>query len=113
MSLLTEKTDHTLWITLNRPEASNAFDEQMIEQLVEALYRADQESDIWSVVITGAGKHFCAGGDIKAMAERSGMFAGESNQLRELYKHGIQKIPRGVIASKLYNSNSRRRLNLK
>lgn len=96
MSLLTEKTDHTLWITLNRPEASNAFDEQMIDQLVEALYRADQEPDIWSVVITGAGKHFCAGGDIKAMAERSGMFAGESNQLRELYKHGIQKIPRAM-----------------
>lgn len=91
--LLVEKDHHTLWITLNRPEASNAFSEEMIEDLVKTLYQADEDNDIRSIVITGAGKHFCAGGDVKSMSAKTGMFAGESNELRERYKRGIQKIP--------------------
>lgn len=93
MSVQVELNDHTLWITLNRPEASNAFDDLMIEELVAELYAADRNTDVWSIVITGAGKHFSAGGDIKAMAEKSGMFQGEANELRERYKRGIQQIP--------------------
>ena len=90
--LLTEK-DHTLWITLNRPEASNAYTPQMMEDLVNALYTAEENSKINTIVITGAGKHFCAGGDLKQMSSKIGMFAGESNELRLRYKQGIQKIP--------------------
>ena len=96
MSLLTEFNDHTLWITLNRPESSNAFDDEMIQRLVDELYKADQDSKIWSIVITGAGKHFCAGGDVKAMAEKSGMFEGEPNELRRRYQFGIQQIPKAM-----------------
>ena len=55
---------YSLWITLNRPNASNAFSEKMIEELVRTLYKADQDKDIRSIIITGAGKHFCAGGDL-------------------------------------------------
>ncbi|MAZ48507.1 MAG: 3-hxdroxyacyl-CoA dehydrogenase [Halobacteriovoraceae bacterium] len=93
MSLLTEFSEHTLWITLNRPEASNAFDDEMISRLVEELYQAEQNSEVWTIVITGAGKHFCAGGDVKSMSEKSGMFAGEPNELRRRYQFGIQQIP--------------------
>lgn len=81
------------WITLNRPEASNAYSMEMVESLVKALREADEDSRVRAIVITGAGKNFCAGGDIKAMKDKTGMFAGESNELRERYQAGIQKIP--------------------
>ena len=91
--LLVEKTDFTLWITLNRPDASNAYSIPMVKNLVEVLKHADIDTEIRVIVITGAGKNFCAGGDIKAMKGKSGMFAGESNELREAYQAGIQQIP--------------------
>src|SRR4051812_42624831 len=91
--LLVEQKGASVWITLNRPEASNAYSSAMVEALVEVLKQADLDTSVRVIVITGAGKHFCAGGDIKAMKGKTGMFAGESNQLRETYQSGIQQIP--------------------
>lgn len=91
--LLVEKKDYSLWVTLNRPEASNAYSIEMVKSLVEVLKHADTDTDIRVIVITGAGKNFCAGGDVKAMRSKTGMFAGESNELREAYQVGIQQIP--------------------
>jgi len=88
------KNSHQLWVTLNNPEQMNAISTAMIESLVTVLKHADFDRMIRVIVITGAGKSFCAGGDIKAMEEKSGMFAGESNELRMRYMHGIQQIPR-------------------
>lgn len=93
VDLLVEKKNHTLWVTLNRPDASNAYSIEMVKALVEVLKHADLDTQIRVIVITGAGKNFCAGGDIKAMKGKSGMFAGESNELREAYQSGIQQIP--------------------
>jgi enoyl-CoA hydratase/carnithine racemase len=84
---------NTLWITLNRPQSSNAFTVEMINELVSVLYRADNDNEVRTMVITGEGKNFCAGGDVKDMQTKSGMFAGDSNELRERYKRGIQQIP--------------------
>lgn len=91
--LIVSLYEQTLWLTLNRPHVSNAFSEAMIEELVRNLYQADRDSEVRSIVITGAGKNFCAGGDLKGMQHKSGMFAGEPNELRERYKYGIQQIP--------------------
>jgi 2-(1,2-epoxy-1,2-dihydrophenyl)acetyl-CoA isomerase len=91
--LLVEKKNNSIWITLNRPEASNAYSTNMVKGLVEVLKHADIDNDIRVIIITGAGKNFCAGGDIKAMRGKTGMFAGESNELRESYQSGIQQIP--------------------
>jgi len=93
MEILTETKDHTLLITLNRPEASNAYTSSMISDLVSALREAHLNDEIRSVLITGAGKNFCAGGDVKAMAQKTGMFSGESFELKSLYENGIQQIP--------------------
>jgi 2-(1,2-epoxy-1,2-dihydrophenyl)acetyl-CoA isomerase len=92
-NLLIQKINQSLWITLNRPEASNAYSSEMVSGLVEVLKHADLDHEIRVIIITGAGKSFCAGGDIKAMRGKTGMFAGESNQLREAYQAGIQQIP--------------------
>lgn len=91
--LLVEKKGFSVWITLNRPDASNAYSMEMVNGLVEVLKAADNDNNVRAIVITGAGKHFCAGGDVKAMKNKSGMFAGESNELRETYTKGIQQIP--------------------
>lgn len=90
------KKNHQLWVTLNNPDQMNAITTPMIDSLTEVLRQADFDPEIRVVVITGKGKNFCAGGDIKAMEEKSGMFAGESNELRSRYQHGIQRIPQCI-----------------
>lgn len=81
-------------ITLNRPEARNAYSEAMVTELVGALDRAELDDQVRVVIVTGAGSAFCAGGDLKAMRERSGMFKGDPVELRDKYLRGMQTIPR-------------------
>jgi len=90
---LTIKNTHQLWVTLKNPDQMNAITIPMIDSLTSVLNHADFDPQIRVVVLTGSGKSFCAGGDIKSMEEKSGMFAGESNELRSRYQHGIQRIP--------------------
>lgn len=90
------KNKHQLWITLSNEAQMNAITTDMIESLTTVLFHADFDKEIRIVVITGKGKNFCAGGDIKAMEEKSGMFAGESNELRARYQAGIQRIPQAI-----------------
>ncbi|MFT6070368.1 MAG: enoyl-CoA hydratase/carnithine racemase [Bacteriovoracaceae bacterium] len=85
--------DEVLFIYLNRPEAMNAFSDEMINSLVDALERAEKDKSVRLSVISGRGKAFCAGGDLKAMEEKSGMFAGDSAELKKRYEEGIQRIP--------------------
>ena len=56
-------------VTLNRPEAMNALTIQMAEEFVDALIRCGADPDVRAVVVKGAGRGFCAGGDVKAFAE--------------------------------------------
>jgi 2-(1,2-epoxy-1,2-dihydrophenyl)acetyl-CoA isomerase len=87
-------SEHVLWISLNRPDASNAFTLTMIDELLITLEKADVDSNIRCIILTGEGKHFCAGGDIKNMLAKKEMFEGDANELREKYKRGIQRIPK-------------------
>ena len=91
-----KKLTHQLWITLDNETQSNAITIDMIESLKVILPKADFDPEIRVIVITGSGKNFCSGGDIKAMEEQSGMFAGESNELRMRYMYGIQQIPKTI-----------------
>lgn len=59
--------DTAAWITLNRPEVLNAFREETLDELVHAMERTREDPTIASVVITGTGRSFSAGGDFKAM----------------------------------------------
>jgi 2-(1,2-epoxy-1,2-dihydrophenyl)acetyl-CoA isomerase len=62
-----EQTGPVVTITLNRPEAANGMNDTMTRELAEAAQAADTEA-VKVVVLTGAGRFFCAGGDLKAMA---------------------------------------------
>ena len=63
------RAPHVALITLNRPEALNAFDATLRKGLLGVVAKASADSDIRAVVITGAGRGFCAGADIKSIDE--------------------------------------------
>jgi 2-(1,2-epoxy-1,2-dihydrophenyl)acetyl-CoA isomerase len=88
------RQQHQLWITLNNPEKMNAISYEMIDSLITTLKKADFDSQIKVIIIRGESKAFSAGGDVKAMKDQTGMFHGESNELRMRYMHGIQQIPK-------------------
>lgn len=94
--VLTETKDFITTITLNRPDQSNALNKELIHALIEQLKIAEDDKDCRCIVLKGAGKNFCAGGDIDDMINKAGMFAGESNELRNLYAQNIQQIPRQI-----------------
>ena len=83
-----------LLLTLDRPDARNAYSEAMVDSLVRALDDADRDDEVRCVILTGAGAAFSAGGDLKRMLQQEGMFAGGPVDLRRRYVDGIQRIPR-------------------
>jgi enoyl-CoA hydratase/carnithine racemase len=71
--LLYEKTDHIATITLNRPERLNAISFKMLEMLTQRLTEADADEAVRVIVLTGAGRGFCSGLDLKDAAEGKGI----------------------------------------
>jgi enoyl-CoA hydratase/carnithine racemase len=57
-------------VTLNRPAQLNAWTPQMDDEVRHAVARAEQDRSVVGIVITGAGRGFCAGGDIEVLASR-------------------------------------------
>jgi 2-(1,2-epoxy-1,2-dihydrophenyl)acetyl-CoA isomerase len=67
--LLEVVKDGVATLTLNRPDRLNAMSEPMLDALLEALPRLAEDAGVGAIVLTGSGRAFCAGGDVKAMAE--------------------------------------------
>jgi len=67
--LLEEVTDGVAVLTMNRPDRLNALSGDMLTAMLGALTRLAASAEVGVVVLTGAGRAFCAGGDVKAMAE--------------------------------------------
>jgi enoyl-CoA hydratase len=78
-TIIVEVEDHIALITLNRPDALNALNAQLLTELVEALEDAQSNDKVRCIVITGSDKAFAAGADIKMMSEKSfvDVFAGD------------------------------------
>ena len=74
--VLYDVADHVATVTLNRPHRRNAISSSMLEQLGDRLLEADHSRDVRAVVITGAGKGFCSGLDIKDATAGSGIGGG-------------------------------------
>jgi len=88
--LLFEVAEGIATITLNRPDARNAFSVPMIEAWVQALEECRDRDDIRAVVVTGSGKAFCAGGDVRSMREGRG-FLEQGEVERDLHTTGIAR----------------------
>jgi len=78
-TLLFEIRDHVAHITLNRPEAGNSINEEMAKDLMHAVLCCDENPEVRAVLISGAGKIFCGGGDLKD-------FSAKGNQLPKYLK---------------------------
>ncbi len=93
-TLLYDQTAGVATITLNRPDKSNAFDETMVAELLDALKTIERDAQVRALVLTGAGKHFCAGQDLGALIERAQTPAGISfrEHLQKTYNPIVAKI---------------------
>ena len=69
VDVLTELRGRVLLVTLNRPEKLNAVTSGMIDRLIGALAAADSDDAVGAIVLTGAGRGFCAGADTSGLAE--------------------------------------------
>ena len=91
------KHDKISLITLNRPAALNSLCMQLVEELVEALKDCDKDANVSAIVLTGSSKAFCAGADIKEMADHTLASAYKSNLLSKA--HEISKTRKPIIAA--------------
>ena len=92
-TLIVEIEDHIALIKLNRPDALNALNGQLLGELAKALKSADENDKVRCIVLTGSDKAFAAGADIKEMSEKSfvdvftsDMFGGEVETMLRVRK---------------------------
>ena len=84
-------------LTLNQPESMNAItDEDTVDALCDCFERVQRDATVRALIITGAGRVFSSGGNIKHMRERGGTFAGDAISVRNGYRRGVQRIPRAL-----------------
>ena len=84
-------------LTINRPEKRNPLGHSGDGELFQAAARTiNEDKQLRCVIMTGAGKAFSAGGDLKAMRERSGDFGGNALELRDHYRDSIHRIIRAL-----------------
>ena len=99
----TQRDGATLILTINRPEALNALNRETTRALTAAFDGASRDDDVGAVILTGAGRAFCAGADLKDVSAR--IDAGDvdvGNDLRANYApltRAIRRCPKPVIAA--------------
>lgn len=96
--LLEDCVDGIATLTLNRPEARNAMTGEMMEALNEAVQRLALNPEVRCVVLTGAGRAFCAGGDVKGQAKAAAERSSGSTFSIEQRVHGLRS---GMETSRL------------
>ena len=94
--LLASVDDGIATLTMNRPERRNALSAEMLQALGAMLADCETNPEIAAVVLTGSGGAFCAGGDVKGMAERDGERPDIDTQIH------LQRISQRATAGRLY-----------
>lgn len=93
-SVLVQQDGSILEITLNRPEAYNAFDLEMVTALSKAFAEAATDDTVKGVLLTGAGKAFCAGGDLKWISQQAEAAGAVLHRLAPQFHIAITEIRR-------------------
>jgi 2-(1,2-epoxy-1,2-dihydrophenyl)acetyl-CoA isomerase len=86
--------DGVAWLTLNRPQAGNAIDIPIAKELLAAAERCERDSAVRAVVITGAGKMFCAGGDLRSFAGAGDRIADVLAELTQVLHAAVARLAR-------------------
>jgi enoyl-CoA hydratase len=98
--IIYEKSEGVATITLNRPEALNAFSKEVVEEVLRALEDVKSDENVRVVVLTGAGeKAFSAGADIKAMAGMTALKARELSLMGESLCLALENLEKPVVAA--------------
>ncbi len=94
-----ERHGPVMVLTMDRPTEHNALTgSDAFEAFEAASQRINHDDTIRAVILTGEGRSFCAGGNIKDMAHAQGLFAGAPYPLSQNYRRGIQRIPLAMAA---------------
>lgn len=97
--LIFEKQNGVAILTMNRPDARNAMSGEMNEAMKNVLEEVELDSDVRCVVLTGAGKGFCAGGDVKGMASSGDGTVGSNTIDAAIHR---QRVQQRATSGKLY-----------
>ena len=107
-----EVADHILTLTLNRPDQLNAFTVEMAHELIAAFNRASEDDEVRAIVVTGAGRAFCAGMDLSAEGNvfglnedlQPGMAEMETHLQDPAYIEGVRDTG-GMVTLAIYECN--------
>ena len=89
------RTGHILVLQISDPETRNALNgDAFYSALEETVRSANSDLSVRAVVVTGEGRAFSSGGNVRDMRDKKGMFGGTPEQIAEQYRTGIQRIPR-------------------
>lgn len=86
--------DRIATLTFERDDVRNALTgTHLIDDIVNTVTWANHNADVSVLILTGAGKAFSAGGNIKEMKDKTGIFGGTVDEIQNQYRQGIQRIP--------------------
>ncbi len=86
--------NHVATLILNQPELRNPVtDPDFVDAFVERCAMIQENMSVRCVIVTGAGKGFSSGGNLKHMRDQKGIFSGETLEIADNYRAGIQRIP--------------------
>jgi enoyl-CoA hydratase/carnithine racemase len=95
--LLYDQDGHVVTVTFNMPETRNALtDMDLCAAIVEAMHRVDRDPTVRCAIVTGAGKAFSSGGNLKHMKEKSSIFGGDTVAVKDGYRTGIQQVAKAM-----------------
>lgn len=98
-TILTEQKENILIISLNRPDVYNAFNSDMLSELHDAFKRAGEDESIRCVILTGTGKAFCSGQDLKDFNDKKLTFKDALEQRYNPLIKSIAYLPKPVICA--------------
>ena len=97
--LAEERRGHVLLLTMSSPDTRNALtSDEQFDAFVDVCERINNDLSVRAVVLTGEGSAFCAGGNVKDMRDRTGLFSGDPADQADAYRKGIQRIPRAIYS---------------
>jgi enoyl-CoA hydratase/carnithine racemase len=103
-TLLYSVEDGIATITLNRPDRLNAFNTRMMTDMIAAFDATDADDAVKAVIVTGAGRGFCAGADLSAGGATFDYAASSDPARREARVQGVQRDGGGLLTLRIYDS---------